>query len=234
MRRYFPVENCPLCCPKINIIKYPSFASNKRRTYIFPNDLHSKWKWDRNRSSLFFFSLVYKMRCSTEIIFCYLMPGSICEMNKHQWHLNRIFSTLHTQKLHRWIQIRWIYIPELCKNQWLQRNWPWLAHPWKKSSKFNSFLVESHICCCCCLRSFTPCICFILSRMERKRPCNLFICKISYVITIKTIFGREMDREWKWIWGKKAANVENTGKECLFVKRNKMHRSMRKGCIWIL
>lgn len=142
-------------------------------------------------------SLVYKMRCSTEIIFCYLVPGSICEMNKHQWHLNRLFLNVHTYKNYiDEYKFAAISIMKLCKNRWLQRNWPpdWFIPERNRVNSTVSWLKVTYAVCC--LRSFTPCIAFNISRKERANiPCNLFICKISYVITIKTIFGRENGNE---------------------------------------
>ena len=70
-------------CPKINIIKYPpgllcSLCFNKKRQCIFPNDLHSKWKWDPNRSFVFLLSFsITKCVVQRKLSFVILCPGSI-------------------------------------------------------------------------------------------------------------------------------------------------------------
>lgn len=143
------------------------------------------------------------------------VQGRYGQMNKHQWHERAIFNGRNCFDEYKF------YVDSI-SNEKKRTNVNRMASKklthWLSSLsvnvcewKFNSFLAESHICCC--LRSLTPCIAFNISRTLRahKRPCNLFICKISNVITIKTIFGAEqkVENEWKWMCGENRRPAKN-------------------------
>lgn len=134
--------------------------------------------------------------------------------------MNRPFSTSH--KLLRWIQYRRLNVQKVHeKNAMASKK---LTH-WfipdgerEKASKFNSFLVENHICCC--LRSFEPCALPLIYPEWVRTPLEFVYMQNKRTLLQLKQSSREREK-MNVRYGKTGERL-NTGKECLFVwKRNK-------------